>query len=338
MPTTLITNAEGNGVGVVGRMLAKHISGITAVIAIRCNPEDRREIRAWPVARSCSLYLPPAQHTANHAFNACVNDKYLYIEETCGLGSYIPAGAKRIFIPMWEQVSLAEELRWATLSVAVSWHTRKVLHEDHDLESVFLRWPVVVPPTYRVITRAKTILHNAGGLGANFRKGTDLAIFMFQRSGVAARGVRFVVRAAVPPPPVLAAIIAEAPDGITWETEFRETLDEVYADADLVLHPSRIDGSPLIAAEAAARGVPALVTAASPMDELSPSNFQIPVTCFEASSLTAPYAIADVETGAEMLTRACERDLSEDSRETRALAERELSWEVLGPRWEEICA
>ena len=141
------------------------------------------------------------------------------------------------------------------------------------------------------------------------------------------------------PPPEIAATIAAAPENIEWTGRFVDSIDEIYADADLLLLPSKIEGHALCALEAMARGCVVLATDSAPINEYEHDRaFLIPVNHWAPSPLAAPYAIVDVAAGASRLRQLCERDISERSRSSRNQVIREYSWRALGERWRELCA
>lgn len=328
MSTTLITNIEPNGVGVMSRELARHVPEITKVIAVRCDTNVNNDL-VFP----CETHVP-YKTVRTEDLRRADNDKFLYVESACGadLGD-----RESIFIPMWEQGATAiEAQRSHSKIIAITKHTKAFLKERFGLESILLPWPVDVPKSFRLISSVRTILHNAGGLGANFRKGTPQAIRIFQKSGVAKDGVKLVIRAHSAPPIEIVDTISAAPDGIKWVSGFSESLDELYENVDLLLHPSKLDGSPLIPYEAMARGIPALVTDIPPLNECE-NDFLISIARYEPSPLLAPYVIVDVDAGAEKLRTICSMDLSLKSGQVRETVIRERSRETVGSIWRELC-
>lgn len=321
MPTTFITNIEANGVGVMSHTLAERVRTINSVLAMRCRTDAK--FPELTFAKQCDDVLT-------------WYGKFIYIESSCNLSHYVKG--ERILVPMWEQGATAIEVPLATTIVSPSKHAQDFIQTKYHRTSEYLPFPTDVPRTWHPVSKIRVILHNAGSLGANFRKGTLEAIRIFQRSGVVKHGVRLVIHAFVPPTPEVESAIHDAPYGITWVNRFEPEMDVIYRGVDLLLHPSKIDGSPLIPREAMARGIPVLVTDEAPINECEiDPDYLLPVARHERSPLAAPYAIVDVEASAEKLRHLCERDLTAKSKEVRAAAKL-FSWETLGPKWEALCA
>jgi len=253
---------------------------------------------------------------------------------------------------MWEQGSVPIEILNTDTCVSVTQKTlsevQKVqfAHSDdgrhpplHILHK-YLPWPVdtvdVVP---KRVERVRTILHNAGSLGGNLRKGTQQAIQIFQRSGLARRGVRLVIHTWVPVPPEIECVLSTAPEGIEWTNKFLPRTEDIYDayDPDLLLMPSKIEGHALVALEAMARGIPALVTDYAPINEYEQNDlFKLPISHYVASPLRAPYAIVDINEGANQLRRLCALDLTEKSIEVADFVEKQMSWQTLGQQWRDL--
>jgi glycosyltransferase involved in cell wall biosynthesis len=334
--TTLITTVQGIGLGIMGQALAEHVPQITRILGVRRNPSLSIDLK-FPKHCELAVYdreIPVSATTGQ--------EKFVYIEQSYGLSQHLRYGTKLVFVPMWEQGPTAAEALLATEIVCVTKHTRTVIEKIRPYAGVYLPWPIdteLLKPTRPPSLEAKTILHNAGSLGGNQRKGTAEAIQIFQRSGLAQEGVRLIVHAWVPPPPDLAKLISRDDTGIVWTNRFLPRPEDIYTtyDPDLLLMPSKIEGHALVALEAMARGVPCVITDSPPINEYEvDSSFLLPVDHYAISPLAAPYAMVDVEAGAERLWQACATDLAAKSHAVREFVEREMSWKILGPRWEAL--
>lgn len=333
--TTLITTVQGIGLGVMGQALAEHVPAVDRILGVRRNPNLAIDLE-FPAR--CDLQVfdreIPLAATAGHT-------SFVYIEQSYGLSRHLRYGQRLTFVPMWEQGPTREESKRATTIIAVTKHTRAFVDSMAPSSSVYLPWPIDTKRLQprREITEVKTILHNAGSLGGNLRKGTAEAITIFQRSGLAQEGVRLVIHAWMPPPPDLFALINREDNGIVWTNRFLPRAEDVYEtyDPDLLLMPSKIEGHALVTLEAMARGIPCVVTDSPPINEYeTDSAFLLPVAHYSYSPLNAPYAIVDVDAGADKLWQAATSDISAKSKSVRAFVEREMSWDVLGPKWQEL--
>ena len=334
MSTTICTSVQGIGLGIMGQFIARHVPEITKIIGVRRSPGSGAEDLEFP-DRPMLVYdieIPP------EALSYLYNDKYLYIESSYGLSPYMAAG-QRLYVPMWEQGSTSAECVFQPHTIAVTRHTEDVMRQLGARRVTYLPWPVGVPESARVVHAVRTIVHNAGSLGGNLRKGTHAAIRIFQKSGVAARGVRLVVHSWLAPPPEIAAIIAEAPDNIEWTGRFAPSVADIYEGGDLLLMPSKIEGHALCALEAMASGMVVLATDSAPINEYEDDRaFLLPVSACAPSPLAAPYSLVDEAAGADCLRALCERDVSERSKSGREQVVREYSWAAVGDRWRELCA
>lgn len=345
MPTTLITTVQGIGLGIMGQALAERVPGISRIIGVRRLPNLKIDLK-FPARCTIEVHernIPPAA--------VAPDGKYLYIEQSYDLSRHITRNSRALFVPMWEQGLTLHEAPLADEIVCVTKYTRQYIDEHSPADPFsgrrcpctrhYLPWPVATEHiAARRVGRVKTILHNAGSLGGNLRKGTDAAIVMFQRSGLARDGVLLVIHSWMAPTPMLSAQIAHAPDGIVWTRRFLERPEDIYDEytPDLLLMPSKIEGHALVALEAMARGVPALVTNSAPINEYEQDDeFLLPVAQYEASPLGGPYALVDLDAGAERLRRVCMRDLSDKSIESREYVRKFMSWRALGEAWESLC-
>jgi glycosyltransferase involved in cell wall biosynthesis len=317
----------------MAQSIAEHVPSITTIAGVRGVHEQQIDLEFPDRCKFGMIDLS--------TLLSLENEKWLYIESSYKFARELRGrwDYKTIYVPMWEQGSVPDELPHASEVVSVTKWTKQWLKEQHKRDSLYLPWPVDVPEKWRVRERVRTVLHNAGSLGGNLRKGTLEAVQIFQRSGLADEGVRLVIHAWKPAPHDVAVEIYSDPTGIVWTNEFLPRAEDIYDrhQPDLLLLPSRIEGHALVALEAMARGIPALVTDVPPINEYERNPaFLLPVAHWAPSPLAQPYAIADVVAGAEKLRAIADRDLSEKSRAVRAIAEC-YSWKVLGGRWEELC-
>lgn len=340
MPTTLITTIHGIGLGVMGKNLADRVPSVTKIIAMRSSRELKNDL-TYPDRCKVTITDDFNRTFGGNTKPDYLNSKYLYIETSYGLSGSLQSGQK-IYVPMWEQRSAQPESENASVVISVTKKTAEFLRAANRIESVYLPWPVDLAPEPRRVSSVRNILHNAGSLGGNLRKGTPQAISIFQHSGLAARGCRLIVHSWADMPPEIAKLIASKPDGIVWTNTFHDDVHKIYEGVDLLLMPTKMEGHALVALEAMSHGVPALVTNAAPINEYEDDPlYKIPVEGYAQSPLNAPYAHVNVGAGAERLRQIADlppSTLLDKSRAVREFVEREMSWEVLGSRWSDLCA
>ncbi|MES2179813.1 MAG: glycosyltransferase [Gemmatimonadota bacterium] len=326
--------------------MAEHVPEITRIIGVRRDPSLKIDLK-FPSRCRLDVFDDEIPRSALNLSQG-LEKKFVYIESSYGLARHtrVVESVETIYVPMWEQGSVPLEAQFADSIVCVTKHTYQTMSpKENQFQTLqYLPWPVETNgSTKRVVTSVKTILHNAGSLGGNLRKGTYQAIEMFQKSGLGKKGVTLIIHAWKPPTPELAALLMKSPDGIIWSNQFLERADDIYAtyEPDLLLCPSKIEGHALVVLEAMARGIPALVTDSPPINEyehqMNGDFMLLKVARYEPSPLAAPYAIVDTDWGAEKLSFVCGWNMERKSRQVADLVEREYSWNALGEKWRALC-
>ena len=191
--------------------------------------------------------------------------KFLYLERSRGLSKFTPK-SRNYLIPMWEQDAWKDEISSISKIIAITKKTESIF-SSLGIETHYLPWGTDQPEISRRPGNIRNILHNAGSLGEDFRKGTPEAIKMFQESRVAEKGVKLHIHTWSDSLNEVQQQIASDPLGIELRTGFIANLDDIYKDKDLLLYPSRVEGHALPVLEAHARGIPAMCTNVSPINE-----------------------------------------------------------------------
>ncbi len=137
--------------------------------------------------------------------------------------------------------------------------------------------------------------HNAGWLGINFRKGTDLVLLAFDKLRASRPHSTLLVHAQVPQEAV--GLITQSIPGMTWR---QETCPHpgLYHLGRVVVQPSRMEGLGLTIPEAMWQGRAVISTDAPPMNEFVTSTTHlVPIvsTNQRADGLSFPECVADVD-------------------------------------------
>lgn len=143
--------------------------------------------------------------------------------------------------------------------------------------------------------------HNAGWLGINFRKGTDLVLEAFSQLVSSEQKPTLLVHAQVPHEDV-----GNIPHGVTWR---HETVPPpgLYHLGKVVVQPSRLEGLGLTIPEAMWQGRQVITTDAPPMSEfvgLPHSLVPVASTNQREDGLAFPECVADVGALADRMQRA----------------------------------
>lgn len=155
-------------------------------------------------------------------------------------------------------------------------------------------------------TPAYDFFHNAGWLGINFRKGTDLVIQAFDKLTGPRGRYSLLVHAQVPSQ-MLSSIESLAlgmlmERGLTWR---HETVPSpgLYHLGRVVVQPSRLEGLGLTIPEAMYQGRAVITTDAPPMNEFVTAPHLVPIasTNLRADGLSFPECVADVDLLAERM-------------------------------------
>jgi glycosyltransferase involved in cell wall biosynthesis len=339
--TTLITTIHGIGLGVMGSVLAKHIPSIKTILA-----RDLGDF--YGTNNKLDLTNPHVENVITFSNIDQVisqrkkweSNKYVYIENSyqfASLAHRMNLSGERIYIPMWEQGSTIAETKDATQTISVTYKTQEFL-SSNGFNTAYIPWPVEVPTSYVKRSKFRKLLHNAGSLGGNLRKGTYEAIAIYQTSNLAQKGVSLTVHSWKEAPSEIATLIARKSEGITWSNRFYPNYLDIYNEFDALLFPSKLEGHAMVVMEAMAQGLPVLYTDAAPMNEYSIDPIlALPVKKYlKHSDLNGPYNLVDIDSAAKKLVALSEMDLQSLSEQSYELMNTKFSWSVLLPKWKSI--
>jgi glycosyltransferase involved in cell wall biosynthesis len=255
--------------------------------------------------------------------------KLLFIESSWGI-SKLFSKSRNYLIPMWEQASTELESRSCGNMISVTKFGQAHMAKN-GIASRYLPFPVQ-KQTRKPITELRTILHNAGSYGGAFRKGTPEAVMIFQRSGLADKGVELRITALTPPNDELQQIIERKPNGIRLDVGFRRDWRDIYETGDLLLYPSRTEGHSLPVLEANSFGIPALSTDFGPIAEYDDDpRFKIPV-----ANQNGNRAFVNIDEGAEKLISIHQMSLQVKSAEVYENVSQNFSWDALAPLYDRM--
>ena len=339
--TTLITTIHGIGLGVMGSVLAKHIPSIKTILARDLGDfygTNNKLDLSYPHIENVIKFNNIEQ--VNSERKKWESDKYVYIENSyqfASLANRMNLYGERIYIPMWEQGSTIPETKDATQTISVTYKTQEFLYSN-GYASKYLPWPVEMPSSYNKRTKLKKLLHNAGSLGGNLRKGTYEAIAIYQNSNLAQKGITLTVHSWKEAPSELSTLIARKPEGIIWSNRFYPNYLDIYNEFDALLFPSKLEGHAMVVMEAMAQGLPVLYTDAAPMNEYCIDPIlALPVKRhLKHPDLNGPYNLVDVDNAAKKLVALSEIDLGNLSEKSYELMNSSFSWNALLPKWKSI--
>jgi len=269
--------------------------------------------------------------------------KLLIIESDQGLLDQLTGVAEALLVPMMESGHTPRMVEQADRILSPTRVCREHIRREYGFDSEILPVPIdteAIPYSPRQ-GKPRVIVHSAGKLGQNGRKGTDTAIKIFQASGVARDGAQLIIKAWVDAPIDLAHLIGLAPDGISWINRYEPCQWDVYRGADLLIHTAKAEGYGLPIPEAMAHGLPVLAAGYAPITEFGvPDHRLIPVAGQEPSRINprASYHILDVEAGAARLRALCGQDCGDASARGREEIYLNFSWGALREEREEVCA
>jgi glycosyltransferase involved in cell wall biosynthesis len=325
---TLITTCSGIGLGILGQRFADMF------------PDCWDEVLAFPTwerTRLVEIRHPRLTMLPNaDALRGRLAGRRVFFFES----SYraLSADTDALWVPMAEQAGTDEEIRPGGRIIAPNEWARRHMRAHFGIESRVLRLPFDARAvTFRRRGEARVWLHNAGSLGARLRKGTDLAIQAWQRSGLGHDRRRLRIHSWLPCPANLRELIDRDPHGIEWTGVQAVDPRDLLADADVLLHTARLEGDAMTTVEAMASGIPAIVPNYAPCNEVvTPGNWRVAL----ASSAPAPWyerALVheiDVERCAEVL-RWSVRNLGEHSEQARESAIQAHDTDALREAWRE---
>ena len=296
MPVTLVSHSAAIGLGVMTEQLMKNIKEIDSLILIDFNDDVQKiNFSAFNVLERHHVdNLAPAKKSLKLLAKDKAR-KFLFIERSRGLAKYSPKESN-FLIPMWEQEPLRKELKFHNNLISITRFTSEYLSRL-GRQSHYIPWGVEASCFKPVTGYPRKILHNAGGYGGDFRKGTPEAIQIFQRSNIAELGITLTISTFKEPPKELCKLVNSNPNGIIWDYSYKNTIDDIYRGFDLLLYPSRVEGHALPALEAHVRGIPVLCSDQPPINEYQNDiRFRLPI-----KSRKGKRVYTDIEKGSEVL-------------------------------------
>lgn len=335
MPTTLIATNAGIGLGIMAQTIERNVKSIDSVII--CEYPER--LASTKISYSNSkkqlkfnlgnkdTILKDLEKMSNES-----NRKFLFIETSWGLSEHLRPD-NCYYIPMWEQGSTESECSRSSNIISITKKTVEVV-KNLGYNSMYLPYPIEMnqDPFFPKV-RAQNLLHNAGSLGGNLRKGTIEAIKIFQKSGLSKLNRNLVIHSWKDPTYEILQQIREKPDNIFWRQQFFDDYRQIYENFDLLLFSSKLEGHAMVALEAMSCGLPVICTDASPMNEYEDDEkYKIPVERVEGN-----FAFVDCDLGAERLRKICEDDnLFEKSSASRNFVLQNMSWNSLRKSYDAI--
>ena len=182
-----------------------------------------------------------------------------------------------------------------------------------------------------------TFVHNAGVIGRNDRKNTQIVTQAFAQRKTA--DCRLVLNAQVP-----AAVLLKVPHDLGIEIRIGNVIEhkDLYTGADVCLQPSRLEGIGFQILEALLSGLPVITTDYPPMNEFVVDS-RLLVKCLPGFTLPKPVNFSVLQShlknvSAEQLSRSIDAisniDLSEFSETIHSVRDRLSPQNVCGS-WEQ---
>ena len=331
MPTTLICTPSPIGLGVMAQEIARRVKNVDSVIFVNY-PEYKT-----PLLFSGAKVLAATTLGRQNELIGLLSDlsseqdrKFLFLETSWGLSKYTPKN-RNFYIPMWEQDSWKIEKQFCDNFISITKYGITVFREL-QVSSRYLPFPVADMEGVKPRLELKTILHNAGSFGGNFRKGSPEAIKLYQNSGLSEHGVELIISSIRQPDESLLEIAAKRPQGITFDSRQKSDWRENYEGKDLLLFPSRVEGHALAVLEAQSFGIPSLVSNTAPINEYdTDSRFLLPI-----QNKTGERVSVDLEKGSIVLRDLLKVDWARKSQELILNQRENYSWSRLGFYFESI--
>lgn len=196
-----------------------------------------------------------------------------------------------------------------------------LLDKQYYPESVHIPVPVDVP--WKLRTRAKTFVHNAGNGGLGGRNGTRelMAAMKHVRSPI-----RLIIRSQAPLP-------STGDRRIEIHVK-QHTKEELWSTGDVFIFPEKFNGLSLPMQEAFASGMMVMAGARYPMTEWLPNEPLIPVMRYKKETIAREFdsAIYDPVAIAQTIDRWYDKDISTFSEAGKAFAETH-SWQILKDKY-----
>lgn len=333
MPTTLIATTAGIGIGIMAQTMERNIDTIDSVIVCNYPSEFSNKISFNNVIGQFDLQDPRKILPLIDSLQKYSSRKFLTIETSWGLSSHINPD-KLYYIPMWEQGSVPLECKNSNNVISITHKTKKVIRSIGK-DSTYLPYPIEISkklPNFR--NKVTNILHNAGSLGGNLRKGTCEAIKIFQKSGMAREGKKLIIHSWKNPTDEISSLLSMDKEGIVWNNKFFEDYRDIYdeGDIDLLLFPSKLEGHAMVVLEAMSKGIPVLCTDIDPINEYEHDDlFKMPI-----ERQLGNYSYVDCEKAAKKLIQICDMDLTKKSKSCYEYVTTNMSWSVLKDRYNEL--
>ncbi len=171
-------------------------------------------------------------------------------------------GVQTVCVPMWEWFrGRDEQWRWCDLFVCPHEFSLQVVQGYGWSNAVHLPWPFDVRqfPARAVRGPARVFIHNAGLVDHDDRKSTRDTIRAFRR--VARRDVRLIVRMQTP------AELPPLDERIEVRVGNLPHPAALYAEGDVAIQPSKMEGIGFMVLEPVASGLPVITLDFPPMNE-----------------------------------------------------------------------
>lgn len=181
----------------------------------------------------------------------------------------------------------------------------------------YVPWPIDASRwTYRNRARCNRFVFSCGGSTLNDRK-----------------GAKIVAAAAWLAPEIPLTVFNFGPSDIVWPShvEIRGLVSnpqEIYEAGDVAIQPSRYEGLGLSLLEAKACGLPLITTSGDPMCEYAPMRMIRSSQEKISVRRTVTAFHADPEHLAELMREVYQKDIAEDSEQSRAYIEQFRSWDA----------
>lgn len=230
------------------------------------------------------------------------------------------AGVKTILIPMYE--CTPRPLPYEPDLIL----SPSALDKKYYPDSVQISVPVNVP--WKLRTKAKVFVHNAGNGGLGGRNGTRevLAAMQYVKSPI-----KLIVRSQVPlgrtNDPRVEIVVGTVPK------------EELWATGDVFLFPEKFNGLSLPLQEAYSSGMVVMAGARFPMTEWLPNAPLIPVDHYTKERIACEFDCAqyDPKTIAQTIDSWYDKDITKLSTMGKKWGQQN-SWKALAPKLTTLCA
>jgi glycosyltransferase involved in cell wall biosynthesis len=247
-------------------------------------------------------------------------------------------GVKTVCIPNWEWFRPDHNYwRYCDFFICPTRYTLSVLRSAGFDRSTYLPWTLNLSafPGRTIKGPAKLFIHNAGLVDADDRKATIDTILAFKRT--TQKDIRLIVRLQ------RAAQLPEPDERIEIRIGNLEHPSQLYAQGDVAIQPSKMEGIGFMVLEPVCNGMPVITLDYPPMNEfvqhrellVTPRWFKrraYPTTWVRHAHLRLPRH-GDLANKIEWSAR---NDLSVVSQQNRAWAEATFNYNTLRNKWSDI--